>query len=105
MTISIGKAWNTFMKSKNYVSKESCFEKWHNDPSWFLSGDDDDVKGVFMYVFNCYIEVINDGYMLTIENDSWVDKDILVLENILFTEWVIPNQFIDLSGGNENGYR
>lgn len=99
MTISIGKAWDIFIKSKNYVSKESCSEKWHNDPTWFLQGDNEDVKGVFMYVCDCYIEVIEDGYMLTIENNSWVNKDILPLENILFSEWVIPNQFIDLKGG------
>lgn len=95
MTKSIGQAWDIFIKSKNYVSKESLVERWHNDPHWMVEGDDD-VIGAYFYVHNCYIELIEEGYMLTIENHSWVNKDIAPLENLLFTEWVLPNQFIDL---------
>ena len=95
MTKSIGQAWDIFIKSKNYVSKESLAERWHNDPNWMVEGDDD-VIGAYFYVCDCYIEVIEEGYMLSIENDSWVNKEIAPLENLLFTEWVLPNQFIDL---------
>ena len=93
MQITIAQAYQYFIDTKQHLRGDDL-------PEWFTDqwGDIDNIEqGGFFYCDNqAYIVIKDDKYVLEIENMYWKSEDLTELENILFTNFVLPYQLISL---------
>lgn len=89
MQITIAQAYQYFIDSKEHLTGSEL-------PEWYKDEWGDDQGGYFYCDRNAYIVIFEDDYYLGIENMEWRSKDLTELENILFNDWVLPNQLISL---------
>lgn len=89
---SIAQAYQEFNDSETFLKGEDL-------PPWFTDthGDYECNGGLFYCDNKCYI-INGDGnnYLLEIENQAYESQSLQELKNILFMEWVMPNQLIDM---------
>jgi hypothetical protein len=89
---SIAEAYQEFNNSETFL-------KGNDLPVWFTDsyGDYENNGGLFYCDNQCYIVNGDDNkYLLEIENQSYESESLQELKNILFMDWVIPNQLIKL---------
>jgi len=91
-TKTIKEAWDEFIASK-------IFLKGDDMPSYIYEDEDRKDGGYFYCNNNAYIlstPSLDTKYYLIIERDSYQSNDIKKLENILFTDFILPNDLIPL---------
>jgi hypothetical protein len=89
---SIAEAYQEFNDSETFL-------KGNDLPPWFTDSysDYENNGGLFYCDNQCYIVNGDDNkYLLEIENQSYESESLQELKNILFMDWVIPNQLIKL---------